>query len=248
MRVIPVIDLQGGGVVRGVAGERSHYRPVTSVLAADPQPRTVAQAFVERLEADEVYVADLDAIAGAGPNWEALAGIAETGLAMVVDAGIRDRGRARDMAHYACSESRLSGIVVGLESVTGPEDLADLASELEPERRVFSLDLRHGQPLTVSPVWQSLSAEEIAGFAVAAGFRRLIVLDLAFVGVNRGLGVEPLCHSLRTVFPDIELIAGGGVRGVDDLRRLADCGCNAALVASALHDGRLTAEDLRAIS
>jgi phosphoribosylformimino-5-aminoimidazole carboxamide ribotide isomerase len=99
--------------------------------------------------------------------------------------------------------------------------------------------------LTASRAWQSRLAEEIAGLAVEAGFQRLIVLDLAFVGVNQGPGVERLCSSLRAAHPQIELIAGGGVRGVDDLRRLADCGCDAALVASALHDGRLTARDLR---
>ena len=62
MRVIPVIDLMGGHVVRGVAGERSRYRPVVSLLAQDAAPRSVAQAFAQRLGAREVYVADLDAI------------------------------------------------------------------------------------------------------------------------------------------------------------------------------------------
>jgi len=40
------------------------------------------------------------------------------------------------------------------------------------------------------------------------------------------------------------LIAGGGVRGLADLTALARAGCNAALVASALHDGKLLPEDL----
>jgi uncharacterized protein related to proFAR isomerase len=42
----------------------------------------------------------------------------------------------------------------------------------------------------------------------------------------------------------VDLIAGGGVRGLDDLKALADAGCDAALVASALHDGRLSREDI----
>ena len=41
---------------------------------------------------------------------------------------------------------------------------------------------------------------------------------------------------------------GGGVRGVDDLRRLKACGVRAALVASALHDGALTPADLDGLS
>jgi phosphoribosylformimino-5-aminoimidazole carboxamide ribotide isomerase len=40
------------------------------------------------------------------------------------------------------------------------------------------------------------------------------------------------------------VLAGGGVRDLDDLRQLAEFGCDGALVASALHDGRLTAADV----
>jgi phosphoribosylformimino-5-aminoimidazole carboxamide ribotide isomerase len=43
------------------------------------------------------------------------------------------------------------------------------------------------------------------------------------------------------------IVAGGGVRGVPDLEALANAGCDAALVASALHDGRLTPHDIRRI-
>jgi len=42
------------------------------------------------------------------------------------------------------------------------------------------------------------------------------------------------------------LLAGGGVRDPGDLRELAQLGCTGALVATALHDGRLTAEDVAA--
>ena len=44
---------------------------------------------------------------------------------------------------------------------------------------------------------------------------------------------------VRRAVPDVALLAGGGVRGPEDLQRLADAGCDGALVATALHDGRL---------
>jgi phosphoribosylformimino-5-aminoimidazole carboxamide ribotide isomerase len=92
-----------------------------------------------------------------------------------------------------------------------------------------------------------LTARQIADFAVQVGFRRLLVLDLAAVGVNRGPIGDLLCRELREAHPDIELITGGGVRDVEDLQRLASWGCDAALVASALHDGRLTADQVRQV-
>jgi phosphoribosylformimino-5-aminoimidazole carboxamide ribotide isomerase len=75
------------------------------------------------------------------------------------------------------------------------------------------------------------------------GVRRILVLDLAKVGMGRGAGTEPLCRELRSLDRDLEIIAGGGVRSLADLRSLRAAGCNAALVASALHDGRLNAAD-----
>jgi len=268
MRVIPVIDLMGGHVVRGVAGERSRYRPVVSQLAQDAAPHSIAQAFAQRLGAREVYVADLDAIAGHEPDWDAYGQIAAAGLRLLVDAGIGDDRRARQMAAWASAGSSRAGLVVGLESVRDPGQLSAIYSVVSAHACLFSLDLRSGEPLTEPAVWQAFdprsaarlatdltdrdrqtaTARQIADVAVRIGFRRLLVLDLAAVGVNRGPATAPLCRELRDTHPDIELIAGGGVRGWEDLQLLARCGCHAALVASALHDGRLSAAEIQELS
>ena len=42
MQIIPVLDLLGGQVVRGVGGRREAYRPVRSVLTTSSEPRQVA--------------------------------------------------------------------------------------------------------------------------------------------------------------------------------------------------------------
>ena len=247
MRVIPVIDLKGGLVVRGVAGDRSRYRPVVSVLAADPSPGSIAAAFANALGVEEVYVADLDAIAGREPDWAAYEQIAAAGLRLWVDAGIGEAGRARQMAHWASTRVPSAGLVVGFESVDDPAELPSIQAALNPDASMFSLDLRNGEPLTHSPVWRSATPREIADHAVAVGFRRLLVLDLASVGVDRGPASAGLCRELRDAYSQIELLTGGGVRNVGDLRHLAASGCDAVLVASALHDGRLTAADLASI-
>jgi phosphoribosylformimino-5-aminoimidazole carboxamide ribotide isomerase len=80
------------------------------------------------------------------------------------------------------------------------------------------------------------------------GFQRLIVLDLADVGVHQGPGTLALCRSLGWKQTALQLIAGGGIRHLGDLRSLAQSGCNAALIASALHDGRIAPDDLRHVS
>jgi phosphoribosylformimino-5-aminoimidazole carboxamide ribotide isomerase len=70
----------------------------------------------------------------------------------------------------------------------------------------------------------------------AAGATRFIVLELARVGTGLGPGTLELIRGLRRQFADVELIAGGGIRGRTDIDQLKDAGVDAVLVASALHD------------
>jgi phosphoribosylformimino-5-aminoimidazole carboxamide ribotide isomerase len=54
-----------------------------------------------------------------------------------------------------------------------------------------------------------------------------------------GAGTEALVSRAKERFAGVEVVAGGGVRDWDDVRRLEDAGADAVLVASALHDGTL---------
>src|SRR5947207_1285495 len=90
MRIVPVIDLMHGQVVRGVAGNRSEYRPIESQIASDAEPATIARSLVERFGFKIVYVADLDAIQGGSPNLHAWEEISRAGLLLWIDAGLGD--------------------------------------------------------------------------------------------------------------------------------------------------------------
>jgi phosphoribosylformimino-5-aminoimidazole carboxamide ribotide isomerase len=239
MRIIPVLDVMGGVVVRGVGGRRREYRPVVSRLTASCAPLNVARAFAERFGLTELYFADLDALAGGRPAWTTYAALHAAGLRLWVDAGVLRPEGARALARAG-----VDTVVVGLETAAGPDVLGAVVAEL-PGRVVFSLDLRDGAPLGDTAGWGTADVWSLAGRAVGLGVRRLLVLDLARVGGGAGTGTETLCARLAAAYPDVEVSAGGGVRGVADLRRLRACGVRAALVASALHDGALTAADLR---
>ncbi|HXG12729.1 MAG TPA: HisA/HisF-related TIM barrel protein [Gemmataceae bacterium] len=239
MRIIPVLDLKDGLVVRGIAGRRHEYQPVVSRLTTSCRPVDVARAFRDHFGLTELYLADLDAIAGARPALPIYAAVHSLGFRLWVDAGVRDAVQAAELA-----VAGVANIILGLETVGGPGMLRQVCSDLGRERVIFSLDLKDGAPLG-GPAWQGRDAWSIAGEAVAAGVRRLLVLDLARVGGGGGTGTEELCTRLAAAYPDIELAAGGGVNGIADLERLAQCGVRAVLVASALHDGRLRPEDLK---
>jgi phosphoribosylformimino-5-aminoimidazole carboxamide ribotide isomerase len=83
----------------------------------------------------------------------------------------------------------------------------------------------------------------LAAQATAAGVATLLLLDLGRIGTGCGVDLG-LLETLRRRFPGIRLLAGGGVLTRRDLERMRDVGCDGALVASALHTGRVSASDL----
>jgi phosphoribosylformimino-5-aminoimidazole carboxamide ribotide isomerase len=238
MHIVPVLDVMHGEVVRGVGGRRQEYRPIVSRLTPSTRPLDVTNALVSHFGSRELYVADLDAIRGGEPAWPLYSALREQGFRLWADAGIRRRTRACQLA-----DAGIDSIVAGLETLAGPDELAEMA-QMFGERLVFSLDLHQGQPLGDRVVWQRRDAEGIAAEVVRLGVRRLLVLDLARVGLDGGTGTRELCAHLCAKHPQLSVSAGGGVRHRGDLDELRNCGVQAALVASALHDGRLTRADI----
>jgi phosphoribosylformimino-5-aminoimidazole carboxamide ribotide isomerase len=228
------MDLKGGHIVRAVGGRRDEYRPIQSRLVESSRPETVAQAFRDKLGLDEIYIADLDAIAGAAPSLELFHALAGMGLRLIVDAGVRSIVRA-----LAIHLSGASGVVVGLETIDDPRVVPDIVDAIGKDAIWFSLDLKNGLPLGNMRAWPSLMPEAIVAEVVAAGVNRFIVLDLARVGERSGTGTEELCRRLIRQHPAIKVVAGGGVRDDTDLHRLSQIGLAGVLVATALHEGRI---------
>src|SRR5262249_21374186 len=109
----------------------------------------------------------------------------------------------------------------------------------------FSLDIRRGEPFVkASTPHAGEKAESLVARAAASGVSSIIVLDLSRVGTRRGVDVA-LLDRVRAAVPGVELIVGGRVRGPSALAALEKAGCDAALVATALYDGRLQPSDIK---
>jgi phosphoribosylformimino-5-aminoimidazole carboxamide ribotide isomerase len=240
MRVIPVIDLKGGAAVHAVRGERERYRPLRSELVAGSDPVRVARAVREALGLDELYVADLDAIAGGPPHREVVAALAREARVMV-DAGVAEVAAVRLLLELGAAR-----VVIGTETLAGQAVLERLRAELPDAPLVLSLDLRAGRVLSRDADLARLGAAEALARLGHSGVREVIVLDLARVGSGAGPDVA-LVRELCARFPELELLAGGGVRDVGDLRALAEAGAAGALVATALHGGAIGPDELRAL-
>jgi phosphoribosylformimino-5-aminoimidazole carboxamide ribotide isomerase len=219
----------------------------------------LAGTYVDRLGLRELYVADLDAILAASSETHQpdephggggldrrrgdtlVAAVAALGAPLWLDAGVSSADRARHALDLGATR-----VVVGLETLPSYHALAEVCSAVGGDRVAFSLDLRAGDPVVASGgIPPGEPAHVVAAHAADAGAGAMIVIDLARVGTGAGLDIG-LIGRVRVAAPGLTLLAGGGIQGLEDLARLADSGCDGALVATALHNGRLGAADLAA--
>jgi phosphoribosylformimino-5-aminoimidazole carboxamide ribotide isomerase len=179
----------------------------------------------------------LNAIAGGQVQAAAVARLASMARTWL-DAGISAAPAVRQALTLGAHT-----VVVGLETLRSFHVLAEMSHAGGAERIAFSLDLRDGVPLSADGLARGMTIDTIVRRILDAAVDTLIVLDLARVGTHIGLDFE-LIERVRRLAHDVTLVAGGGVGGLEDLRRLADAGCDGALVATAIVEGRLSVEDV----
>ena len=239
-RVIPVLDVRSGQAVHAVGGVRSHYQPLASILHPSSDPVALARAYHDMLGFRDLYLADLDAIAEAAPDHELYRQLADLPLDLWIDAGVRT---ADDL--NAFRDLRKATIVIGLETVRGPDSVRAILDHADPDRVVLSLDLVEMTPRVRDQAdWSSDNPLEMARQILDLGVRHLLLLDLSRVGTGRGTGTEGLLSRLREERPDARISVGGGIASMEQILAFRQAGCAAVLVGSALHDGRIGRPEL----
>lgn len=241
--VIPVVDLRGGVAVQAVRGERERYRPVASVLAPGAEPVAIAAALRTETCCEAMYIADLDAILGGRGHGDTLRSLSRVlACELWVDAGVSDPAGALQVLANGAGQ-----VVVGTECLERLEDLAAIGDAVSPDKVLVSLDVLRGTVLSKAPGLAGepplVGLERLAGL----GLGRFILLTLDGVGTGGGPDWA-LLEPARQRFPQATLIAGGGARGMEDVRHAATLGLNGVLVATALHRGWISAKDLRSVA
>ncbi|MGH8720119.1 MAG: HisA/HisF-related TIM barrel protein [Burkholderiales bacterium] len=225
MKLIPVIDLMAGHVVRARHGLRSQYRPIESKLGRGSRAEDIVAALLDLYPFDTLYIADLDAVEQTGNHFSVIEKLAAL-FPMVefwVDSGIRE---AQDLERWRKPRFR---------PVIGSECLADCS--LLERQVILSLDFDGARLRGPAPLFSSSAFSP----------QHVIIMSLKRVGSELGPDFERL-ESLKTLAPEKNLYCAGGVRNAQDLYDLKKMGAAGVLLASALHDETLGAADLRSAS
>jgi phosphoribosylformimino-5-aminoimidazole carboxamide ribotide isomerase len=214
--------------VHAQGGRRDEYRPIRTPLSASSAPADVAAGLLRLAPFRQLYIADLDAIEGRGANGAAIEAIARAapGVELWIDNGIGDAKAAR-----AWLDGCPHCLVIGSESQDGTEAIHLLRDET---RVLLSLDFR-------GDVFQG-PARLLEEPALWPG--RVIVMTLARVGGAAGPDIDRIA-GIAARAQGRGIVGAGGVRDKADLEALRGAGAIGVLVATALHTGALTVEDLR---
>ena len=248
-RIIPVLDLKDGLVVRGIRGERAKYQPVKSNLTLSAEFLKVMEAVNLGFGFTEFYIADLDALISGGEiNQLGLIGRKmKTSIfpfSLMLDAGVQDVESVTQV-----TQTGVNKVVVGTETLPSLEALREIINTFGSRRLVVSVDTMNAKVISPSPEISNWTPPEAIRLIRKAGIDEFILLQLARVGTGEGLDKSLIQDCLSALSesgsPIGTLIVGGGISGYEDLRWLADNGVGGALVASVLHDGRLNRKQVQ---
>lgn len=224
MLIIPVIDLLAGQVVHAIAGRRESYSRIKTPLCHGSNPLVVVSALMALHTFKTLYIADLDAINGTGNNSAMIGKIARRypALSIWIDNGnidFTEDDRTQRFTRIIATESGLTG-----------EHLQEQRSHA---RSILSLDF---------------SAEGFIGDRSVLENARwwppeIIVMSLGRVGTRQGPDMTRL-GQVQKLRKTSLIYAAGGVRNDDDIETLQAGNIAGALVATALHEGKISQRTL----
>jgi phosphoribosylformimino-5-aminoimidazole carboxamide ribotide isomerase len=229
-RIIFVLDILDGKAVHAIRGERTKYQPIKGSRICDSSnPLDIISA----LSPKEVYIADLDRLQNLGDNFELISEISEK-VKTMVDIGINSRDYVEKCAAIA------DNIILGTE--TASLELLEDAVKMFPGRINVSIDMKKGKVHT-KDAKLNVEPEKLIENLNNYDIKDIIVLELTKVGTSAGIDAAFLQKIAGLSKHDI--LVGGGIKDMNDIEALIKIGIDGALVATAVHNGKISVQLIR---
>lgn len=229
IELIPAIDIIDGKCVRLTKGDYDQKK------VYNENPVEVAKEF-ERLGFKRLHVVDLDgAKAKHIVNVEVLKGVtSETSLTVDFGGGIKSE---EDL--QKAFESGAKMVTLGSIAVTDRDFTCRCIERFGAEKIVLGADVRNGK-ISING-WKEDSADDLMPFLqfyVDRGIKNVLCTEISKDGTLAGPAIE-LYKEIMAQFPDIHLIASGGVSSNEDIEALDKAGIPAVVFGKAFYEGRI---------
>ena len=234
IELIPAIDIINGQCVRLTKGDyeqKTVYRD---------SPAEVAKEF-EQIGFRRLHVVDLDGAKSKHiVNSQVLQDITtKTQLTVDFGGGIKTDA---DIAAAFAAGAQL--VTIGSIAVTHPDLFMGWLQKYGAERIILGADVRNGK-ISING-WKEDSVEDLLPFLrkyVDAGVRNVLCTEISKDGTLQGPAIE-LYQRVMSVYPELHLIASGGVSSMDDIRALDAAGIPAVVFGKAIYEGRINLKEL----
>jgi len=224
------LDILKGTAVHAVKGERSKYQPVSGSKVSDSSsPLEIIQS----LSPSEVYIADLDRLQQQGDNFELIEIISGKTRTMA-DVGAENMNDVEKCA-------RISDTVI-LGTETASFDLIEKAAVRFPGRINVSIDMKNWKVLAKDG-FMDVEPVELVKRLNEHKIKDIIILELTRVGTCVGIDEDFLKEIVTVSSHDV--LVGGGIKDMVDIEALKRIGVSGALVATAVHSGKIPADLIR---
>ena len=234
IELIPAIDIINGQCVRLTKGDynqKTVYRD---------SPAEVAKEF-EAIGFRRLHVVDLDGAKSKHIVNDTVLTAITTETNLVVDFG---GGIKTDEDIEKAFAAGASMVTVGSIAVTQPDLFMGWLEKYGPERMILGADVRHGK-ISING-WKEDSTEDLLPFLrkyIEAGVRNVLCTEISKDGTLSGPAVD-LYSEVMNTYPDLHLIASGGVSSLDDIKALDAAGIPAVVFGKAIYEGRINLREL----
>jgi phosphoribosylformimino-5-aminoimidazole carboxamide ribotide isomerase len=234
IEIIPAIDIIEGKCVRLTRGDYS----TTKVYNEDPV--MMAREFESR-GIGRLHLVDLEGAKSKHVvNQNVLKNITEhTNLKVDFGGGIKSGKDIEIAFEYGASQ-----VNIGSLAVTNPDLMKSWIRTYGPEKIILGADVSEEMIATHGWKKQSdLSLWEFLSLYIEEGIKYVVCTDISKDGMMQGPAID-LYAKIMSKYPEIHLIASGGITTLDDVRKLVQQKIYGAIIGKALYEGRLDLDEL----
>lgn len=235
--IIPAIDLQGGQVVRLKQGDFNQK----TVFNFDPTSRILQAA---NQGAQMAHIVDLDGAKNPAKRQRAAIGriVKASPIPIQTGGGIRSASDVKNLLN-----SGVERVVIGSVAVKEPELVRGWMRRFGSEHITLAFDVRiiDGTAYVATHGWlqtSNLKLETAVSRYLSSGLEHVLVTDISKDGMMKGANTD-LYAKLAAQFPELDIIASGGISSLDDIKAVAQSGATSVVLGRSLLEGRFTVKE-----
>jgi phosphoribosylformimino-5-aminoimidazole carboxamide ribotide isomerase len=204
------------------------------------KPYQIVKSLYDEFGFLRYYIADLDSIMNNSPNMDILNSILKSfdQITLILDPGIENKSNLETFSTLPNIK-----LILGLETINSLDIISDAVDHLGSENVIVSIDLYNGKIFSKNQNIKNFKPLELVNKIQSSSISNIILLDLSRVGQKVG-GIPNLYKEIEESFYG-NILVGGGIRDIADVRSYRKQNFSGVLIGTALYDGTIKKKEIK---